>query len=165
MMADRQSYPSPTAAQTRAGVGPFYGNNGASSLHENKDMPVEVPQMHLEGNLEHFNPELQANGNHDDSFHERLAQSVMSLANHQPDLYQPIPTSSSGSLDAASQAAAAAAAAVAAKAQTAAQRSKVSRACDECRRKKVSFSLCQSNRGSRPLGSVELAVPLLFTVM
>jgi hypothetical protein len=136
-MADRQSYPSPTAAQTRAGAGPFYGNGGVSPPHGVKDISHnEVPQMQLGGEMENINPDLQGNG-HQDHYaaahdaHQQLAQSVMSLA-HQPDPYQPVPTTAPSNQSAAASAAAAAAAAAAAK-----QRSKVSRACDECRRKKV----------------------------
>jgi len=147
-MADRQSYPSPTAAQTRAGAGPFYGNGGVSPSQAFKDgSHVDVPQMQLNAELENINPDLQGNGHlhsedhgHLDEQHHhidthdantQLARDVMSL-NHQlaaqPNPYQLMTGAShqgSGGLDAAAIAAAK-------------QRSKVSRACDECRRKKAS---------------------------
>jgi hypothetical protein len=129
-MAERQSYPSPTAAQTRAGAGPFYGNGGVSP---SQDQHAEVPQIQLSSEMEHINPDLQGNGHaHHDSIgahndHQQLAQSVMSL--QEPSHYQPMP----GMHHSAAMAAQAAAAELAA----AKLRSKVSRACDECRRKKV----------------------------
>jgi hypothetical protein len=135
-MADRQSYPSPTAAQTRAGAGPFYGNGGVSPSQEYQDgSNSEVPQIQLSGEMENINPDLQGNGHaHHDTIadhndHQQLAQSVMSL--QEPNHYQPMSgmTHHNATLAAAQAAADAAAAAKA--------RSKVSRACDECRRKKV----------------------------
>jgi hypothetical protein len=139
-MAHQQSYPSPTAVQTRAGAGPFYSNGGGSS-HEDKDATNgDVEQLQLSGEIEHINPDLEGTGHHphpDDYAaaqahdHQALAQSVMTLqAHHQQPSYH-IPVTSSHQSNALSAAAAAAAAAAAK------QRSKVSRACDECRRKKV----------------------------
>ena len=99
---------------------------------------AEVPQIQLSGELENINPELQGNGyshsHHDDmtshNDHQQLAQSVMSL--QEPNHYQNMPamTHQHAALAAAHAAAEAVAAAKA--------RSKVSRACDECRRKKAS---------------------------
>lgn len=143
-MAERQSYPSPTAAQTRAGVGPFYGNGDVSPHPDPKDGAHEVPShMQLTTEMENINPDLHADGQEYVDEHQHigahsaseqlaqsaLAQSVMSLAHP----YQPLQHSTQQSIQNAADAAEAAAAAAAAKA-----RSKVSRACDECRRKKVS---------------------------
>jgi hypothetical protein len=145
-MAERQSYPSPTAAQTRTGAGPFYGNGDVSPHPDAKDDAHEVPShLQLAAEMENINPDLHGNGHEYVDEHQHiaahsaseqlaqsaLAQSVMSLANP----YQPMPHSTQQSIQNAADAAEAAAAAAAAKA-----RSKVSRACDECRRKKVSFS-------------------------
>ncbi|KAF2429349.1 hypothetical protein EJ08DRAFT_735111 [Tothia fuscella] len=137
-MASGQSYPSPTEAQTRTGAGPFYGNGTASPQQNGKDGAQEVPpHLQLSGELEHINPELQESS-HDymepqqhiqtHSASEQLAQSVMSLANPYPQM----PHATEHALHNAAQAAEEAAAALAAK-----QRSKVSRACDQCRRKKI----------------------------
>jgi hypothetical protein len=141
-MADRDTYPSPTAAQARAGAGPFYSNGDMGSHDGNKDhlSHGDISQLQLSSGMDHINPDLP-NGihvSHADAYaaqaheHQALAQSVMSLQNHhhQPS-YQHISVSAPSQSN-AMDAAAAAAAAAAAK-----QRSKVSRACDECRRKKA----------------------------
>jgi hypothetical protein len=133
-MADRQSYPSPTAAQTRAGAGPFYGNGGVSPSQDGAH--AEVPQIQLSGEMENINPDLHGNGHgHHDAMaahndHQQLAQSVMSL---QEPHYQQMPNM-------AHQHAMAEAARLA-EIAAAKARSKVSRACDECRRKKVCLGL------------------------
>jgi hypothetical protein len=142
-MADRESYPSPTAAQTRAGAGPFYSNGDMVSHDDNKD-PLshgDISHLQLSGGMDHINPDLQnsIHHSHADAYavtqaheHQALAQSVMSLQSHhhQPS-YQHISVSAPSQSNAMDAAAAATAAALAK------QRSKVSRACDECRRKKV----------------------------
>jgi hypothetical protein len=145
-MANRDSYPSPTAAQTGVGAGPFYSNGEMSSHDGNKEhfSHGDISHLQLGSGMDHINPNLQnsMHPSHIDSYavtqaHDHaLAQSVMSLQNHhlQPN-YQHIPVSAPGQSNAT--VAAAAAAAAAAKQQ----RSKVSRACDECRRKKVCDSI------------------------
>lgn len=128
-MASAQSYPSPTQQQMASGYGPFYGHqNGAQS-----PPPHEVPddlQLRAELSrslapiLNHPPPEphhqpshVQAqhydDGQHDDS---QLAQDLLGFNEHQAS-----PIDQHGQ-DTASKDK---------------SRSKVSRACDECRRKKA----------------------------
>ena len=150
-MADGRSYPSPNAAATRS-AGPFYGNGDLSSPGPEVRLDQEL-QDELDAAI---NPELQNQGsdatnagaaNHP---HQQLAQSVMSLAQHpqtpggfqqpqHPSSYHQAtpggfqqtdqqlarpgtPNSLGGDVT-----------------QSGKPRSKVSRACDECRRKKVSL--------------------------
>jgi hypothetical protein len=134
-MTDRRSYPSPNAAATRSGAAPFYGNGDLSP-------GAEVELKHLQDQLDaHINPELQNSGaqvvdvtptHHP---HQELAQSVMSLAQQAPTPgFQVSPQAAPetpGSIT-----------------QGGKSRSKVSRACDECRRKKVRPPAVRNRIGS-----------------
>ena len=115
-MADQvnpHQYPSPDGATVRAGGAPVYHNGDASGGAD------VVPQLHTLGdeNAAGFNidPNLQP---HAPNHAQQLAQGAMNL---QPDYG----TSAQSAAESAAQQAAALA------------RSKTSRACDECRRKKV----------------------------
>jgi hypothetical protein len=129
-MSDRRSYPSPNAATTRSGAAPFYGNGDLSPV---ADADLKHLQDHLQLDA-HINPELQNSGaqavdvtptHHP---HQELAQSVMSLAQQAPTpgfqiSPQQVAPETPGGIT-----------------QGGKSRSKVSRACDECRRKKVRSS-------------------------
>jgi hypothetical protein len=117
-MADQvnqHQYPSPDGATVRAGGAPVYHNGDASGGAD------VVPQLHAlsDENAAGFNidPNLQP---HASNHAQQLAQGAMNL---QPDYGA---SAQSAAESAAQQAAA-----------NALARSKTSRACDECRRKKV----------------------------
>lgn len=131
-MVDAGAYPSPTGAQMSDGVGPFYSTANLSSRNGTNE--------HFNNDeMNRINPELQNNvhPSHIDSYavnqaHDHaLAQSVLSLQGHHiQSSYQQLPVTmpdQNTMMDAGELSAAAAAR----------QRLKVSRACDECRRKKV----------------------------
>lgn len=164
-MTDRTSYPSPNAAATRAGA-PFYPSSGMSPTAD-----AEVPDLHLhhadhdqddkddaalthlhEQLTQHINPELQTSAEQaqdpnlmqvdSDNGHnaQAMAREVMNLnpdeenhsvphfgvGNHTPK--QDTPATPGATVTPGGK-----------------LRSKVSRACDECRRKKVSNSLLLSS--------------------
>ena len=127
-MTQNQSYPSPNAAQIGGAAGPFFGQNGGlspSNMSTEIQLSAELsraaqPVMSSDANAARDNgdagPQLQ---HHPPIRHEpspqQVAQGVMSLGEHpHPDFSTP-QDPGSGSR----------------------KRSKVSRACDECRRKKV----------------------------
>lgn len=135
-MPPGQSYPSPNAAQIAGSAGPFFGQNGDSSqiapelqTPSQADIsrstapmmtgpPGSVADLNRRKNRMQFHDVKLASSHLDEDSseadeHQRLAQDVMSL-NNQAGFNDNTPTPR--------------------------KRSKVSRACDECRRKKVRFS-------------------------
>ena len=141
-MTQNQSYPSPNAAQIGGAAGPFFGQNGGlSPPNMSTDMQLSAelsraaqPVMSSDANsvqdngdpgtqLQHHTPIRQ------EPSPQQVAQGVMSLGEHpHPGFSTPQDAGSSSR-----------------------KRSKVSRACDECRRKKVLVTI-QSYRDS-PLKS------------
>lgn len=129
-LASEHSYPSPTSAQVNAGSGPFFGQNGGD-----QQLPHDLSQLQAAsdpGRNHHEHQEhdpnqtsaedysIQAEANAaDDALrahqHETLAQHVMNMS---------APQAHGGEHPGEDSAARA-------------KRSKVSRACDECRRKKI----------------------------
>ncbi|KAB8345906.1 hypothetical protein FH972_022961 [Carpinus fangiana] len=151
------SYPSPTAAQVGSGAGPFYSQAGAEptqlphDLHQLQDADVARPQQphlgpHAQAGVAYspqsqphaHQPDLQVqhhpdllDPNSDRAAQERLAQGVLSMSSdpaqqqqqqHTPHAPQGMPLNAyvEDTPDSATR-----------------KRSKVSRACDECRRKKI----------------------------
>ena len=131
-MTQNQSYPSPNAAQIGGAAGPFFGQNGGLSppnMSTDIQLSAELsraaqPVMSSDANSVQNNgdaePQLQ---HHTPSRQEpspqQVAQGVMSLGEHpHPEFSTPQDAVLSSR-----------------------KRSKVSRACDECRRKKVLVSL------------------------
>jgi hypothetical protein len=159
-MANRQSYPSPSASATRAGAGPFYSNNPSlptnADLVDHAELEMTAEKVELQQHDQfladfnaqitnsNINPDLQPHTTHPQeasilAHHypvENLArEAVLSLnqqdvhdsntyslpsQEHMPQPATPGPSSNNLGMPTASRA-----------------RTKVSRACDECRRKKV----------------------------
>lgn len=115
-MSSKQSYPSPNAAQVSAGAGPFYGQDAGDPTQ----IPHELQQLQA-AELSRSTAPMMAGSSHEAEYAtaeaqgmqhatspERLAQGVLNMSEHDIN-------ASGGSR----------------------KRSKVSRACDECRRKKA----------------------------
>jgi hypothetical protein len=172
-MADRQSYPSPDAVDTREG-GPFYRNAPNESNEEVPPPAEEVANLELGGDKpqeqelrhdhshelqqeehqeqefnmadfnnqlqQHINPDLQQStcqdmpsilAQHDQTHTQHIAQEVMNQV-HDGSV-PPYPAS----VEHHSQPATPGASMAVSMGSSGKPRSKVSRACDECRRKKV----------------------------
>jgi len=148
-MAPDQSYPSPTAAQVSGGAGPFFQHNGDQSQIPPEDLqqlqaaadrsleaPLEVQGNGNDGYVQHHS------GEHDEMLQvqatspERMAQGVLNMSDNQSQEYSP------------------------AEQGAARKRSKVSRACDECRRKKVRLPI--NPAGFLPFLPCWFSVSLLF---
>jgi len=123
-MAGETSYPSPSAAQIAGGAGPFFAQNGGEQVQIPNDLQqlqaAEIPRSQssfMENAVNGGHQYAQAghpahDASRQPSSPQRLAQGVLGMSGQ--DEYQ----SSEGPR----------------------KRSKVSRACDECRRKKVKHS-------------------------
>lgn len=127
-MTQNQSYPSPNAAQIGGAAGPFFGQNGGLSppnMSTEIQLSAELsraaqPVMASDANAARDNGDAGQQLQHHptirhESSPQQVAQGVMSLGEHpHPEFSTPHDPGSSSR-----------------------KRSKVSRACDECRRKKV----------------------------
>jgi hypothetical protein len=151
-MTDRTSYPSPDAAATRAGA-PFYPNAGALSptghvpdlnLHSEHDHDDKVTAALAQHLNEHYpvlqdtsdhtqDPNLMQIDNDQDHHAQVMAREVMSLDAHGNQVQMHHLDNTPHHDDGLSHGAMAF--------PSMKPRSKVSRACDECRRKKVSKPL------------------------
>lgn len=124
-MASGQSYPSPNAAQVAGGAGPFYGQNGAMSPL--KDDPTELrltaelARHSAMGNVNEGQDAGMGAGQHT---HTPIRQPTSPPVHQDMMGYAPQPEFGTPQD-------------VQAPDSNQRKRSKVSRACDECRRKKV----------------------------
>jgi hypothetical protein len=167
-MADRQSYPSPEAAGSR-GAGPFYGNTGTEQNEEGGAPTEDVSHLQLgeDKSQEHnheqsqeqqqeqsqilalsqaINPDLQYTTSQDlpaimahDNAQQHIAQEVMNQVHDGsiPQYAGPMEHHSQPTTPGAPMT-------ISIATSSAKARSKVSRACDECRRKKVGNICCGS---------------------
>ncbi|KAK5162456.1 hypothetical protein LTR04_003710 [Oleoguttula sp. CCFEE 6159] len=140
-MASGQSYPSPSQAQVGGGAGPFYGHQNDGG-HAQADVPSDLqisadlsraiaPMMGSSSNGGHENATQhhQQQNVFDDrqpTSSEQMAQNVMGLQQDHSQAVEAQQTLGSASSR---------------------KRSKVSRACDECRRKKIRCDATTENEG------------------
>lgn len=135
-MSHKISYPSPTAAQVGDGAGPFYTNQAQRvPAHDEIDMSMSM----LAGDYRPSDKLGQGNDQEMQHHPDQKFSQMYAQQGHQ----QMVATPNSGSNliqgeDSGSK-----------------RKPKVSRACDECRRKKVRYARCAGNpfcsrRGLRP---------------
>lgn len=128
-MASGQSYPSPTQQQMSSGYGPFYGHQNGAQSSPSHEVPDDLqlraelsrslaPILNHPPPQEHHQQPSHAQAQHydDSQDHSQLAQDLLGFNEHQAS-----PVDQHGQ-DTANKDK---------------SRSKVSRACDECRRKKA----------------------------